>query len=148
MGSMVLRMDVRKGTTPNTARRGASQRPTATPTPPHTLSSLCTAWGMWWSDWDQRNRGAILRISEHVGGGAGLPPTIGDREAGERVHGAGVWQKPRLELAQQLLHHAADEPPSHRHQDAAGGLLPIRDQLLSPKTSTDTLTKGGKPHPP
>ena len=28
MGSMVLRMDVRKGTTPNTARRGASQRPT------------------------------------------------------------------------------------------------------------------------
>ena len=43
MGSMVLRMDVRKGTMPNTARKGASQRPTATPTPPHNLSSLCTA---------------------------------------------------------------------------------------------------------
>lgn len=103
---------------------------------------------MWWSDWDPRNRGAILRLSEHVGGGAGPPPTIGDGEAGERVHGAGVRQEPRLELAQQLLHYAADEPPPHCHQDAAGGLLPIRDQLLSPKTSTDTLTKGGKPHPP
>lgn len=148
MGSMVLRMDVRKGTMPNTARRGASQRPTATPTPPHNLSSLCTAWGAWWSNWDPRNRDANLRTSECASRGAGPPPTIGDGEAGECVHGAGMRQEPRLELAQQLLHHAADEPPPHRHQDAASGLLPIRDQLLSPKTSTDTLTKGGRPHPP
>lgn len=76
-------------------------------------------------------------------------PTIGSCEVGEGLHNKVVWQGPRLELAQQLLHHLADEPLPNSHQDTAGGLLPVANQFLSPRPEigTDALNRGDRASP-
>lgn len=133
MGSMVLRMDVRKGTMPNTARGGRVREAPPAPASPGLASTRhppCPR---------ERQTVPGPRAGEAPPTGSGMQveagqavPTIGSREAGEGLHHEVVWQGPRLELAQQLLHHLADEPLPNSHQDVAGGLLPVTNQFLSP----------------
>lgn len=148
MGSMVLRMDVRKGTVPNTARRGASRRPRPRPAPrapretegtrPHAsaarLEPFLHRLGCAAHQEPRRQCGSqVLRAAESAGGGSRPPPTIGHGEVGKRLHHKIVRQEPGLELAQHLLHHLADETLPQRHKDVAGGLLPVANQFLHPK---------------
>lgn len=60
--------------------------------------------------------------------------TIGHREVGECVQHGGVGQHPRLEPAEDLLHHLVGESLANSHQDAACSLLPVTVQLLHPKS--------------
>lgn len=111
---------------------------------PHThgcraLGSFCSAWGGGKAADSQKLRcqGAQDSLENMVGGvEAKSPPTIGNREVGQCPHHKVVWQGPGLQLAQHLLHHRADELLPHRHQDVAGGLLPVPDQVLHPKENT------------
>lgn len=52
------------------------------------------------------------------------------RESGQRLHHEEVWQHPRLELAQHLLHDVTQVPIARGNQYIASRLLPIRNHFL------------------
>lgn len=130
---------------PNTARRGTSQRPGAIPIPPHL--KLSHSLGHMVEQLGPEEPRCHPPSPQACGRRVGPPPTIGDGEAGECVHGAGGATGARAGTCSSsssitLLMNRL--PTATR--SAAGGLLANQDQLLSPKTSTDMTKEANLTH--